>query len=158
MTVNSTNRTNNGGFILPNNTMFNLNDPVPTGGYLRSVTVQFHSSKLPSATAKIWIYTLVPILGSYVGCRQYSVLSSQISRTASTQTYLMPNNTISVASGSYIGIGLLDTSAAILTTNSGSVLRVAAANLTTSIINRTSIYFTTNGSMIGIRLSYTLII
>lgn len=87
MSINPANRTYIGGYISPNRTMFNLNDAVPVSGYLRSVSVQFHSRKLPSANAKIWIYTISPILGSFIVCSQCTILFSQISQISINQTY-----------------------------------------------------------------------
>lgn len=155
--VDPSNRTLNGGYFLPNNTFFNVNDTSTINGYVQSVTVQYQATRLPTTRARIWIYDIVPILGGFMACSQYLVPSAQISTSQAVQTYRVPINTINVFSGTYIGIGIQDTVASIATTVGSMALRIGNANLSSSISTRGPLYFSPDNSQFGIKLSYTLI-
>lgn len=157
VTVDPTNRTVTGGFIAPNNTLFNLNDSSTVNGYIRSVTVQYNAIRLPTGTARIWIYGIVPILGSYMGCSEFLIPSSQISKSESIQTYTIPNNTINVFNGTYIGVGIQDATASIATTLGTIAMRTGSANLSSSILSHGPLYFAPDNSQLGVKISYTIV-
>lgn len=137
--------------------MFNLNDPAPRAGYLQSVTVEFDPKRLPSSKTTIWIYTIVPSPGGYIACQLYKVPSKDISQISTKQKYVILTNTMSVAVGTFIGIGISDESVGISTTSVGNVLHITTSNLASKILDRSLNYFGLYKEPSGIRLSYTII-
>ncbi|CAF4988409.1 unnamed protein product, partial [Rotaria sp. Silwood1] len=149
VTINATNRTLNGGYITPNNTVFNLDDSSTVNGYVRTVSVQYVQSRLPTASTRIWIYGIIPILGGYMACSQYLVPSSQISTTQLGQTYNITANIINVFPGTYVGVGIQDGLTSIATTSGSIAFSVGTANLTSNIFTRTPLYFRPDNSGFG---------
>ena len=143
----------NGGRFAPNCTYFNFNDYVAVRGYIRSITVQYDQGRLPSSSARIWIYGIVPIVSGFKTCSKYAVPSSQISTSRVIQTYTLPNNIINVLNGAYIGIGIQDTSAYLATTTSGWAANTGNANLSTNA----TFTFRSESSRYGFKLSYTVV-
>jgi hypothetical protein len=158
VTVDPTGRSLAGGYFAPNSTVFNLNDTVTGNGYLRSVTVQYNQTRLPSASARVWIYGLVIAPGSFLGCSQYLVPASQISTSRTNQTYTLPANAINVFIGTYVGVGIQDTTASIATTRGGVGLRLSGANLSTAVVARSPLFFSLDNPQLGAKISYTLIV
>ncbi|CAF1305361.1 unnamed protein product [Rotaria sp. Silwood1] len=156
VTINATNRTLNGGYITPNNTVFNLDDSSTVNGYVRTVSVQYVQSRLPTASTRIWIYGIIPILGGYMACSQYLVPSSQISTTQLGQTYNITANIINVFPGTYVGVGIQDGLTSIATTSGSIAFSVGTANLTSNIFTRTPLYFRPDNSGFGAKVSYTI--
>jgi hypothetical protein len=147
----------NGGMLAPNNTFFNLNDSVTLNGFIQTVTVQYAETKLPSATARVWIYGIVPILGGYIGCSKYLIPSTQISTSEPIQTYTIPNGTINVLNGTLIGIGIQDTSAYLAASSNRVALSVGMADLSGSMLTNASLYFSPYFPQYGIKISYKVI-
>ena len=126
-------------------------------GFIQSVTVQYRGSRLPSITARLWIYTIIPISGGFMICGQHSIPPSQISISQLIQTYTLPNNTVYVAEKTYIGIGIQDTMASIATTSGSVALRTSSANLSSNIESREARYFWPDDAQTGVKLSYTIV-
>lgn len=152
MSINRTSWSLNGGSFLPNTTYFNLNDSVSVHGYLQTVTVQYAQGRLPTASARIWIYSIIPVLGGFLTCNRYAIPLSQISTSQVIQTYTLPNHTIHVSNGTNIGVGIEDTSGYLATTSNSVALMTESANLSVNA----SLYFRPDISRSGIKLSYTL--
>ncbi|CAF0846467.1 unnamed protein product [Rotaria sordida] len=150
------NRISNSGYVTPNNTFFNLNDSSTVNGYVRTVSIQYVQQRLPTASTRIWIYGIIPILGGYMACSQYLVPSSQISTTQLRQTYNITANTINVFPGTYIGVGIQDGLTSIATTSGTTSFSVTGANLTSNILTRTPLYFRPDNSGFGVNVSYTI--
>ncbi|CAF0870683.1 unnamed protein product [Rotaria sordida] len=150
------NRISNSGYVTPNNTFFNLNDSSTVNGYVRTVSIQYVQQRLPTASTRIWIYGIIPILGGYMACSQYLVPSSQISTTQLRQTYNITANTINVFPGTYIGVGIQDGLTSIATTSGTTAFSVTSANLTSNILTRTPLYFRPDNSGFGVNVSYTI--
>ena len=157
ITVDRINGASTGGYFAPNNVFFNLNDASNMSGYVLSVTVQYDQARLPTSSARAWIYGIVPIPGGFKACSQYMVPSSQISTLQAVQTYTVPANTINVFNGAYVGVGIQDTSASIGTVYSGVGMCLGGANLTTAILQNQAIYFRPDDSLFGVKLSYTVV-
>ncbi|CAF1135753.1 unnamed protein product [Rotaria sordida] len=151
------NRILNGGSFAVNKLFFNLEDPMTVNAYVRIVKIQYGQGRYPSSTAQIWIYGIVPVGGSYIVCSQYPIPASQISTTQAEQTYTIPNNVINLFNGSYVGIGIQDSLAAVATTYNGFVLYVNGADQTTNVATRESLYFQPDGNRIGVKLTYTTV-
>ncbi|CAF2710385.1 unnamed protein product [Rotaria sp. Silwood2] len=155
-TLNPPNRNLSGGYVIPNNTFFNLNDSSTVNGYVRTVSVRYVQSRLPTASTRIWIYGIIPILGGYMACSQYLVPFSQISTTQLKQTYNITANVINVFPGTYIAVGIQDGLTSIATTSGTIAFSVGSANLTSNIIARTPLYFRPDNSGFGVNVSYTI--
>lgn len=153
ITIDPTSRTLTGTVVALNSTVFNLNDTVTVSGYLQSVTVQYNPSRLPSVSARIWIYGIVAIPGSYIGCSQYLIPSGQVSTSQTVQTYNLPANTINLFNGTYVAVGIQDTSASLAATWGGAGLRIGGANLSVG----SQLYFTLDNSQVGAKISYTIV-
>ncbi|CAF4265436.1 unnamed protein product, partial [Rotaria sordida] len=153
VTVDPINRTLNGGYFPPNNTFFNLNDSSRVNGYVRTVTVQYVQTGLPTTSTRIWIYGIIPILGGYIACSEYLIPSSQISTSQLIQTYNITGNRINVFDATYVGIGIQDRLTSIATTSGTMALGIRNANLTSN----TPLYFQPDNSRFGIKLSYTIV-
>ncbi|CAF1595259.1 unnamed protein product [Rotaria magnacalcarata] len=85
-------RTLNGESFSANKLFFNLGDSMTANGYVRTVTIQYAQGHSPSSTARIWIYAIVPVAGSYSVCSSYPIPTSQISTTQLIQTYMLAAN------------------------------------------------------------------
>ena len=157
ITIDRINRVSTGGYFAPNNVFFNLNDASTVSGYVLSVTVQYDQARLPTSSARAWIYGIVPIPGGFKACSQYMVPSSQISTLQAVQTYTIPTNTINVFSGAYVGVGIQDTSASIGTVYSGVGMCLGGPNLTSAILQNQAMYFRPDESLFGVKLSYTVV-
>ncbi|CAF1081597.1 unnamed protein product [Rotaria sp. Silwood1] len=156
VTINTTNRTLNGGYITPNNTVFNLDDSSTVNGYVRTVSVQYVQSRLPTASTRIWIYGIIPILGGYMACSQYLVPSAQISTTQLGQTYNITANIINVFPGTYVGVGIQDRLTSIATTSGSIAFSIGTVNLTSNIFTRRPLYFRPDNLGFGVKVSYTI--
>ena len=157
ITVDRINQLSTGGFFAPNNVFFNLNDASNVTGYVRSVTVQYDQARLPTSSARVWIYGIVPIPGGFKACSQYMVPSSQISTVQALQTYTIPASAINVFNGAHVAVGIQDTSASIGTVYSGVGMCLGGANLTSAILQNQAMYFRPDDSLFGVKLSYTVV-
>lgn len=107
--------------------------------------------------ARVWIYTIIPIAGSYLACAQYAIPSSQILTTRTVQTYTIPDNIVYVFNTTYIGVGIQDTAAGLLGTFGGFVLRTDRADLSRDVSARGPVYFMPGNGQNGAKISYTII-
>ncbi|CAF4085420.1 unnamed protein product [Rotaria sp. Silwood2] len=151
------NRALNGGTLPVNKLFFNLEDPMTTNGYVQTIQIQYGQGQYPSPTARIWIYGVVPLAGSYIVCSQYAIPRSQISTSQANQTYRIPSNAINVFNGAYVGMGIQDSKAAVATTNNGFALHVNGADQTTNVASRDPLYFQLDRNRIGVKLTYTIV-
>lgn len=142
----------NGVNFSANNTYFNLYDSISISGYLQTVTVQYAQGRPPTASARIWIYSLVPIMGGFLGCNRYAIPSSQISTSQLVQTYIIGNNSLPVMNGTYVGFGIQDATACLVATWNNTALNIDSPNLTMN----TTLYARPDSSRSGIKLSYTI--
>ena len=156
MTVNAIRRNVTGQCSVSGYTFFNYDDRVTTNGYIKTVTLQYESTRLPTTTARIWIYVIVQLAGGYVACSQYLVPSSQIT-TQVIQTYTLNDNTLNVFNGAYVGIGISDTSACVKATYGGLTYYTGGADQSTNIRACLGLYFAPDVSRCGTQISYTIV-
>ncbi len=146
-----------GQYAVAGYTFFNIEDGTTASGYIKTVTVQYEPTQLPTTKARIWIYGIVPVPGGgYIICSQYLVPSSQIT-LQTIQTYTINNNTINVFNTTYIGIGMQDTSAAIKATYGGLAHYTAGADQSTNVCLCSALSFRPDVSRGGVKIAYTII-
>ena len=122
------------------------------------MTVQYNQTRLPRASTRVWIYGIVAVVGGFKVCSQYLIPPSQVSTSRTIQNYTLPANMINVFDGTFVGVGVQDSSAAIAATWGGVGLRLGGANLTASIAARIPLFFSTDNLQLGAKISYTLIV
>jgi hypothetical protein len=135
---------------------FNAKDVINVSGFLRTITVHFAAGKLPSSQARIWVYGIVGITGSYIACSNFEIAPTQISTNLTIQTYTLPNDRINVFSGSHIGIGIQDTTAAIMSVNDGLGLVANGAYAVPSVLSGAPLYFRPLSTRSGLKVTYTI--
>lgn len=158
MTINPIGRNLSGQAAVPGYTFFNSDDQITTNGYLKTVTLRYEPTDLPTTAARIWIYVIVAASGGYIVCSQYLVPSSQIT-TQVVQTYMFNNNTIYVCNGAYVGIGISDslTSGSVSTTYGGLTLSIRGADQLSNIKTCSILSFRADVSRTGTQITYTIV-
>lgn len=136
---------------------FNRDDPIPVNSHLKTLTVHYAARGLPSASARIHIYALLPSGDGFVISQAVEIPSSQISTESIVQSYSVDEKAVKLAKGSFVGLRIDDTRAAVAMANGGHLMIAdAGKDSDESLIGR-SLKFKSADPTIGASLAYTVI-